>query len=66
MQNDDLPDSLRPLMVHDNRSLNLRSIYIVCRGYNTDLSRLEPHLFILERDGRIVMSSPPLEEGDSV
>ena len=61
MQNDDLPDTLGPLMMHLKGCLNLRSSHM------TDHSVLRtPLLNISKWNGRIVAETPPLKDRGSI
>ena len=61
MQNDDLPEPLRPLMMHVKGCLNLRSSHI------SDLSVThKPLLNISELNGRIVTETSPLKKRDII
>ena len=61
MQTNDIPDPLRPLMMHVNGCLNLRS------SHRTDLAVYPtPPLNINEGNGRVVTETPSLKERDSM
>jgi len=64
MQNDVLPEALRPLTIHENGSFNFRlSTLMDGQVYDTNLHN---PIFKPKRDRRIVTQAPTLENRFSV